>query len=110
MKFPSLTVLAVFAVALPFSALAGTQIDLAPRLVLPFDSNWAFTKSDDVNSEPKGAEAADFDDSQWRIVNSPHDWSIEGPYDEKSPVGYGGGYLPAGVAWYRKTFMLPAGD
>jgi beta-galactosidase len=78
--------------------------------VLPFDSSWSFTKSADTSGEPQGANAAEFDDSQWRVVNTPHDWSIEGPYDENNPVGRGGGYLPSGVGWYRKTFMLPAGD
>jgi beta-galactosidase len=40
-------------------------------------------------------------------VDAPHDWSIEGPFDEKNPTGRDGGYLPAGVGWYRKHFALP---
>ena len=49
----------------------------------------------------------------------PHDYSIEGPpgadpstmegpFDRKSPAGAGGGYLNAPIAWYRKTFTVPA--
>ncbi len=41
-------------------------------------------------------------------LNVPHDWSIEGPFDEKNPTGGAGGFLPAGVGWYRKHFTLPA--
>ena len=38
----------------------------------------------------------------------PHDWSIEGPFDQNAPTLGNGGYLPAGVGWYRKHFTLPA--
>jgi len=37
----------------------------------------------------------------------PHDWSIEGPLSKDNPTGKGGGFLPAGVGWYRKHFVLP---
>jgi beta-galactosidase len=37
----------------------------------------------------------------------PHDWSIEGTFDEKNPTGGAGGFLPSGVAWYRKHFKTP---
>jgi beta-galactosidase len=40
----------------------------------------------------------------------PHDWSIAGPVEQKNLSGPGGGYFPAGVAWYRKSFSLPAKD
>jgi beta-galactosidase len=49
-----------------------------------------------------------FNDSQWRQLNLPHDWSIEGEFDEKNPAGTGGGALPGGTGWYRKTFNVPA--
>ena len=38
----------------------------------------------------------------------PHDWSIEGPFDQNAPTLGNGGYLPAGIGWYRKHFTLPA--
>ena len=56
-----------------------------------------------------GADQPSFDDSGWRTLDVPHDWSIEGPFDEKNPTGRGGGFLPAGVGWYRQLFRLPAG-
>jgi beta-galactosidase len=71
------------------------------RIVESFDAGWRFFKGDSP-----GAEASAFDDSKWRRVDTPHDWSIEGPFDAKNPTGGGGGFLPAGVGWYRKQFTL----
>ncbi len=72
------------------------------REIVPADSQWKFSTGD-----LSGAEAPKFDDSAWRVVNLPHDWSIEGPPDAKNPTGSGGGFFPAGVGWYRKTFEAP---
>ncbi len=63
---------------------------------------WKFSTGDLT-----GAEDPAFADRSWRIVNLPHDWSIEGKPEPKNPAGSGGGYFPAGVAWYRKTFDAP---
>ena len=76
---------------------------LAQRITTSFDADWRFLKAD-----AKGAEQPAFADAKWRILNVPHDWSIEGPYDQANPTSRGGGYLPAGVGWYRKSFTLPA--
>jgi beta-galactosidase len=66
-----------------------------------FDANWRFHKG-----EAEGAEAPDFDDSSWRLLRLPHDWAIEGPFDEKLNPDTGG--LPvSGTGWYRKAFLLP---
>ena len=65
-----------------------------------FDQQWRFHKG-----EVTGAEQAGFDDTAWRKLNLPHDWSIEGPYSPDNASGTG--YLPGGVGWYRKTFPLP---
>jgi beta-galactosidase len=46
------------------------------------------------------------DDSGWRAIDLPHDWSIEGEYDEHHATGQRGGFLPAGIGWYRKSFDL----
>lgn len=75
----------------------------APRQLLIADSQWKFFLGD-----PAGAEAPSFSDSAWRTVDLPHDWSIESAPDEKNQSGSGGGYFPAGVGWYRKTFSAPA--
>jgi beta-galactosidase len=74
----------------------------ATRRVTSFDSDWRFLKGDAAS-----AEIAAFDDSKWRTLNVPHDWSIEGPFAAANPTSGAGGFLPAGVGWYRKHFMLP---
>lgn len=43
------------------------------------------------------------DDSQWRVLDLPHDFSIEGEIDENNPTGRRGGYFPGGIGWYRKV-------
>lgn len=48
------------------------------------------------------------DDSEWRRVTLPHDWSVEEVFDKKNASGTG--YLPGGVGWYRKTFKLDVSD
>jgi beta-galactosidase len=74
-----------------------------PRIVIPFDADWRFAKGD----VPLGASHAT-SDASWRKLDLPHDWSIEGPFDENNPTGSAGANLPSGVAWYRKTFATPA--
>ena len=73
----------------------------AQRIPTSFDNDWRFIKGD-----AKGAEQVEYNDISWRKLDVPHDWSIEGPYSEDNPTGRGGGYLPAGVGWYRKDFQL----
>ncbi len=64
-----------------------------------FDFGWKFFLGDNPN-----ASKSDFNDSKWRSVDLPHDWSIEGHFDQNNPAGNDGGYLPTGIGWYRKTF------
>jgi len=72
------------------------------RVVENFDAGWKF-----VSGDLAGAERPDLDDSTWKPVTLPHDWSIAGPFAETNQTGGAGGFLPGGVAWYRKTFSLP---
>jgi len=65
-----------------------------------FNGGWKFHRGD-----VPGAHAPAFDDGGWRPVALPHDWSIEGPFDQKWASATG--YLPGGVGWYRKTFTAP---
>ena len=73
----------------------------AQRIIQSFDKAWRFFKGDE-----NGADQLSFNDATWRKLDVPHDWSIEGPYDKNNPTKSGGGYLPSGVGWYRKTFSL----
>ena len=68
-----------------------------------FDAGWKFFLGDDSTARER-----DFVDSKWRVLDLPHDWSIEGDFSEKNTTGQQEGGLPAGVGWYRKTFRLPA--
>jgi len=67
------------------------------------DFGWKFTLGD-----PAQAESPRFNDSGWRTVDVPHDWSIEGPWAKDNPSGSAGGYAPIGIGWYRKSVVLPA--
>lgn len=47
----------------------------------------------------------DFNDSGWRTLKLPHDWSVEGDFNRKNPATTNGGALPGGIGWYRKSFI-----
>lgn len=72
------------------------------RFATSFDQDWRFFKGDAA-----GAEQLNFDDRAWRRLDVPHDWSIEGPFDKNNKTGGAGGFLPAGIGWYRKHFTIP---
>jgi beta-galactosidase len=72
------------------------------RIRESFDFGWKFRCGD-----CPGAEAPEFSDADWRTLDLPHDWSIEGGFDEQAPSSYCGAYLPAGIGWYRKQFRIP---
>src|SRR5271170_1244688 len=76
-----------------------------PRTVQPFTTGWKFLQAD-----AEGAEKSGFDDSAWASVTLPHDWSIAGPVKEDAPARGAGGFFPAGIGWYRKTFAVPDAD
>ncbi len=78
---------------------------LAQRQTANFDHGWRFHLGDVT-----GAQAVAFNDSTWRKLDLPHDWSIEGDFSEQNPAGVGGGALPGGIGWYRKAFTVPAAD
>lgn len=81
-----------------------------------FDTDWRFKKAD-----LSGAELLDFDDSKWRILELPHDWSIEdlpnqskdsvvGPFSKNSPGIIHTGFTIGGIGWYRKHFKIDSND
>jgi len=71
------------------------------RTRIAFD--WRFALGD----FPQAAQP-DFDDSRWRLVDVPHDWSIEGTPHPDQPSGAAGGFFPGGIGWYRKRLDIPA--
>ena len=91
--------------ALPVSAKFSRADELAipngtrPSREASFNGNWKFFLGDTAT-----ASRPDFDDSHWRTLDLPHDWSIEGCPEADNPSGNDGGYYPTGIGWYRKTF------
>ncbi len=90
-------------------------VEASPRVQLPFNDRWRFYRGD-----VPGADDPAFDDSQWRVLSLPHDWSIEdapatatnstfkpiGPFSPDSPGGASTGYALGGTGWYRNHFEL----
>lgn len=94
------------AIALCFAMCFGTVSETtAQDFKTPLDTGWKFSLGD-----TEGAERPDFDDTQWRTLDIPHDWSIEGSTGRTQPSGNDGGYFPTGTGWYRKAISGTAQD
>src|SRR6476469_7485648 len=74
-----------------------------------FDADWRFHAGG-----AQSTEMVFFDDSKWRSVDLPHDWSIEdlpgtqSPFDPDAIGQVSTGFTTGGTGWYRKTFTVPA--
>ncbi|WP_293713600.1 sugar-binding domain-containing protein [uncultured Parabacteroides sp.] len=69
--------------------------------VIGFDVGWKFYQG----NVGEDALSPGYNDSGWRQLDLPHDWSIEGIYEQTANgTDWQSGYLPAGTGWYRKTF------
>lgn len=86
---------------------------LKPYLLPAANQFIIFGKRNEAPHKPFETSAAytlpEFDDSEWRHLNLPHDWAIERPFN----IDYEGatGKLPYwGIGWYRKNFDLPESD
>jgi beta-galactosidase len=94
-----------------------------PREVLSLDSSWRFHLGDIDRALPnthlaaymlnkagyaRGGAKPGWDDSDWRVVDLPHDWSVEGEFSPEHHVD--AGFLPRGIAWYRRHFTLDESD
>ena len=66
------------------------------RVIYNFNQGWRFNLGD-----AQGAEAVDYDDSQWQVVCAPHTVRLE-------PAAASGGRNYQGISWYRKHFTVPA--
>lgn len=107
------------------------------RMRFNMDNNWRFFNGDlppknntdswggaKAKGFSFGAAAMDFNDSKWRSVDIPHDFVSEGEYSRKTSENFdmqkipemesmdsrhfAGGSLEGGIAWYRKSFEIPA--
>ncbi len=78
--------------------------DIAAPLPHTGDQTYASTKAGAAG----GAAALRYDHSSWRQLDLPHDFVVEGPFEETANVAQG--YRPKGVAWYRRTLRLDPSD
>ncbi|TAL07519.1 MAG: glycoside hydrolase family 2, partial [Verrucomicrobia bacterium] len=91
--------------AIFFCLLVGfsSATNAAENRSVDFNSGWRFHLGD----APAATNVA-FNDSAWRTLDLPHDFSAEGGF---SPTNAScTGFLPGGVGWYRKTFTLDSAD
>ena len=121
------------------SSSAAAPAAVAPRERLLFDHGWRFAfghaydpardfdfgKTRGTWESPEGDFAktgdfaiakAKFDDSKWRALNLPHDWSVELPFvrdEDQRAHGYkpiGRKYPETTIGWYRREFEIPVSD
>ena len=94
-----------------------------------FDSNWRFALGDASSPEKdfgfgktgmgylakagsgEGPVNAGFGDGKWRMIDLPHDWAIELPFDQNAESGHGfkaigRDYPQNSIGWYRKSFAI----
>lgn len=114
MKLPGMILAMVM--VLTGNTVLGQNDPAGKTRTLSFDQGWKFIKDN-----PAGAEQPGFDDSRWRVLDLPHDWSIEdlpnqvkdsitGPFSKASVGKMGTGYTIGGTAWYRKSFTISKSD
>jgi len=126
MKKPFLRVLVVLLVA----RFLGTPVLAAPAASAPLprerlllDAGWKFHLGNDWGSGHNLAKSGSgigpasvvFSDASWRPVDLPHDWAVELPFDKSADGAHGfkalgSAFSKNSVAWYRRTFTLPASD
>ncbi len=104
----------LFALILLYSNV-NAQLEGGER-IRELNHGWKFSK----DLKQTGMERSQFDDSAWRVVDIPHDWSIEdlpnqseavvGPFDKNAVSGFNTGFTVGGTAWYRKSFQLNRAD
>ena len=73
----------------------------AQRNEINFNNNWNFILEDN----PKFSQE-NYDNSTWKNLNVPHDWSFEKGVRKGGDQGQGGGYHDGGIGWYRKYFNI----
>ena len=107
---------AALATVLPTAAGAAEFPETAPTTAVSrstdIGAGWKFALVNVAGvTDPTGAYAnapdPGFDDSGWRTVDLPHDWSIELAPTQQDGTSSATGFFPGGLGWYRKTFTLP---
>jgi beta-galactosidase len=98
------TAILLFFIVLSLSAAFSQSFSEKPVLI---DDHWYFHRGG-----AQRAEQPEFDDTSWRVVNLPHDWSIEdlpetpSPFDRDAISQANGGFTTGGTGWYRKKLFI----
>lgn len=106
----------IFLSLLAMGALSAQAQKKATQRTQSFDAGWRFIKDSIIEADAPG-----YDDSRWRMLDLPHDWSIEdlpnqqdgktmGPFSKDAINKMRTGYTVGGTAWYRKKFTINATD
>ncbi|MFD8307432.1 glycoside hydrolase family 2 TIM barrel-domain containing protein [Streptomyces sp. NPDC059690] len=98
--------------ATPAARAAEAAGSASGRLTVALRDGWRFALVDPGGiTDPTGAYAnapdPGYDDSAWREVAVPHDWSIEQTPTTEHGTTSGTGFFPGGLGWYRLAFTLP---
>ena len=86
-------------IALFFSLLCA--LVFGQRIETNFNNNWNFILEDNPSFSKES-----IDDTNWKNLNVPHDWSFEKGVRKGGDQGQGGGYHDGGIGWYRKYFSI----
>lgn len=116
-----------------FISMIGVSSSFGQREKIMFDESWKFAYGHPYDAQKDfgnatgyfsyyakagygdGAAALKFDDRAWRVLDLPHDWVVEQPFDSRGSHSHGykavGRNFPeASVGWYRKEFFVPESD
>jgi len=101
LRWQYISVVTTGSVLLVFLSIAGCTADQNPfqSIDISLDSDWYFLRKDIPEAKNPG-----YDNRNWRLLNLPHDWSIEGKYDRHNTPQ--NAWLPIGVGWYRKEINI----
>jgi len=100
-NFLNSEIILILLILFPILLFGQSSADTKVRTKAKFNSDWKFILDDKA-----GFESRAFNDSTWRSLDLPHDWSVEGKFEAKNPAGGQGAYLPCGIGWYRKSFVI----
>lgn len=102
---------------------ANSQEKVTMRQRYLLDKGWKFHLGDVLIPEIKGHSASyhnakagkawgpaapNYDDSDWRMLNLPHDWAVEQPFNPEANLSQG--FRDRGIGWYRRTFKVSSKD
>lgn len=116
-----------------FNLIVAAEPNDEKREKISMDAEWKFAFGHPCNTEQDfchatgyfsyfakagygdGPAAPNFDDRAWRILDLPHDWAVEQPFDSQASHSHGykavgRNYPETSIGWYRKTFRIPRSD